>query len=69
MSITSSNSEQLNPAFSALLTRYPSLVNWLTLHLPKDQAPITPEVLSAFLAACANQGLSSNEEPDVQSHQ
>jgi len=63
MSITSSHYQELYPDFSDLLARHPGLAAWLFNVLQKETKPRAEELLSSFLAECANQHIPNDSYP------
>src|SRR5581483_477304 len=63
MSITSSQQQQLYTDFADLLAHHPGLATWLSDQLQSAREPRAEELLSHFLAECAELGIPASAYP------
>src|SRR5438132_12147107 len=69
MSITSSDNQKLHPDFADLLARYAGLAGWLSNALYSGKEWQAEDLLSRFLAECADQGIPETAYPFTASDQ
>lgn len=63
MSVTSSQHQEIDADFASLLARHPGLATWLSDQLQSGREPRAEELLSRFLAECAEQGVPGSAYP------